>query len=57
MGAILVYDLTKQDTFDNIPRWIRELSEHARSKVHVQYLLVSFSFPSSYRSHTTSQTT
>jgi len=29
VGAILVYDCTKRSSFDNIPRWIKELKEHA----------------------------
>ena len=28
MGAFLVYDITKQETFDDIPNWIDELKEN-----------------------------
>jgi Ras-related protein Rab-11A len=28
LGAMLVYDCSKQSSFDNIPRWIRELKDH-----------------------------
>lgn len=33
VGALLVYDITKQVTFDNISRWLSELREHADSKI------------------------
>ncbi|CAM8895751.1 unnamed protein product [Rhodiola kirilowii] len=29
VGAVLVYDITKRQTFDNIQRWLRELRGHA----------------------------
>lgn len=29
LGAMLVYDATKSSSFDNIPRWLRELKDHA----------------------------
>jgi hypothetical protein len=29
LGAMLVFDVCKQTSFENIPRWIRELREHA----------------------------
>ena len=29
MGALLVYDITKPQTFVNSERWLRELREHA----------------------------
>jgi len=30
---MLVYDLTKQPTFDNVPRWLRELKDHANKDI------------------------
>lgn len=33
LGAMLVYDVTKQATFDNIPRWLRELRDHANRDI------------------------
>lgn len=33
VGALLVYDITKRQTFDNIQRWLRELREHADSNI------------------------
>lgn len=30
LGAMLVYDCSKQSSFDNIPRWIRELKDHGK---------------------------
>ncbi|CAN1282579.1 Ras-related protein Rab11C [Linum perenne] len=28
VGALLVYDITKRQTFDNVQRWLRELRDH-----------------------------
>jgi len=33
VGALLVYDITKQLTFDNLERWLRELREHAEPNI------------------------
>jgi len=33
LGAMLVYDVTKQTTFENIPRWLRELREYANRDI------------------------
>ncbi|KAJ8466760.1 hypothetical protein OPV22_029312 [Ensete ventricosum] len=33
VGALLVYDITKKQTFDNIQRWLRELRDHADSNI------------------------
>ncbi|KAE8676402.1 Ras-related protein RABA2c [Hibiscus syriacus] len=33
VGAILVYDITKRQTFDNVQRWLRELRNHADSNI------------------------
>ena len=33
MGALLVYDITKKQTFENIQRWLRELRDHADSNI------------------------
>ncbi|XP_012458478.1 ras-related protein Rab11C [Gossypium raimondii] len=32
-GALLVYDVTKRQTFDNVLRWLRELRDHADSNI------------------------
>jgi len=32
-GALLVYDITKSVTFDNVKRWLRELRDHADSNI------------------------
>ena len=29
MGALLVYDITKHVTFENVERWLKELRDHA----------------------------
>jgi len=33
LGALLVYDITKQLTLENIPRWLRELKDHANRDI------------------------
>ncbi|KAK7831279.1 ras-related protein rab11c [Quercus suber] len=33
VGALLVYDITKRQTFENVQRWLRELREHADSNI------------------------
>ncbi|XP_018470139.2 ras-related protein RABA2d [Raphanus sativus] len=33
VGAFLVYDITKRQTFDNALRWLRELRDHADSNI------------------------
>lgn len=38
VGALLVYDIVKHVTFENVERWLRELREHADS--HIVIMLV-----------------
>lgn len=33
VGALLVYDITKRRTFENVQRWIQELRDHADSNI------------------------
>lgn len=33
VGALLVYDITKKQTFDNVQRWLGELRGHADSNI------------------------
>lgn len=33
LGALLVYDITKLSTFENVERWLAELREHADSNI------------------------
>ncbi|KAK4394030.1 Ras-related protein Rab11D [Sesamum angolense] len=33
VGAMLVYDITKRQTFDHIPRWLEELRAHADKNI------------------------
>ncbi|XP_004503210.1 ras-related protein Rab11C-like [Cicer arietinum] len=33
VGALLVYDIIKRQTFDNVQRWLRELRDHADSNI------------------------
>ncbi|KAG0463787.1 hypothetical protein HPP92_019372 [Vanilla planifolia] len=35
VGAFLVYDITKKQTFENVQRWLRELRDHADSNIVV----------------------
>lgn len=35
LGALMVYDVTKQMTFDNIPKWLKELRDHAHRDIVV----------------------
>lgn len=35
VGALLVYDITKEQSFDHVPRWLDELRLHADSKIVV----------------------
>jgi Ras-related protein Rab-11A len=33
VGALLVYDISKQQTFENVTRWLKELRDHADSNI------------------------
>lgn len=33
VGAMLVYDMTKRESFDHIPRWLEELRAHADKNI------------------------
>lgn len=33
VGALLVYDITKPTTFENVGRWLKELRDHADSNI------------------------
>ncbi|KAM3576898.1 hypothetical protein VYU27_001263 [Nannochloropsis oceanica] len=35
VGALLVYDISKRVTFDNVERWLKELREHADQSIVV----------------------
>lgn len=35
VGALLVYDISKMSTFENVERWLRELREHADKEIVV----------------------
>lgn len=35
VGALLVYDITKKNTFESIERWLKELKDHADDKIVV----------------------
>ena len=33
VGALLVYDISKQQTYDNVTRWLKELRDHADTNI------------------------
>jgi len=33
VGALLVYDITKQATYENVERWLKELRDHADANI------------------------
>lgn len=33
MGALLVYDISKETTFENVERWLKELRDHADANI------------------------
>ena len=33
VGALLVYDISKQPTFQNVQRWLKELRDHADNNI------------------------
>lgn len=33
MGALLVYDISKHNTYENVTRWLKELRDHADSNI------------------------
>ena len=33
VGALLVYDISKQVTFENVERWLKELRDHAETNI------------------------
>ncbi len=33
MGALVVYDIAKHPTFENVRKWLKELSDHADSNI------------------------
>ncbi|XP_043706451.1 ras-related protein RABA2a-like isoform X2 [Telopea speciosissima] len=38
LGALLVYDVTKLMTFDNVSRWLKELRDHADSNIVIMLI-------------------
>ncbi|XP_010927862.1 ras-related protein RABA2a-like [Elaeis guineensis] len=38
LGALLVYDVTKPTTFENLNRWLKELRDHADSNIVVMLI-------------------
>ena len=40
VGALLVYDIAKHLTYENVERWLRELRDHADANIVI--MLVTF---------------
>ncbi|KAJ8484231.1 hypothetical protein OPV22_016716 [Ensete ventricosum] len=38
LGAILVYDVTKPTTFENVSRWLKELRDHADTNIVIMLI-------------------
>ncbi|KAE8724790.1 Ras-related protein RABA2a [Hibiscus syriacus] len=38
LGALLVYDVTKPTTFENVSRWLKELRDHADSNIVIMLI-------------------
>jgi Ras-related protein Rab-11A len=38
LGAVLVYDVTKPTTFENVSRWLKELRDHADSNIVIMLI-------------------
>ncbi|CAA0814079.1 Ras-related protein RABA2a [Striga hermonthica] len=38
LGALLVYDVTKPTTFENVNRWLKELRDHADSNIIIMLI-------------------
>ncbi|XP_030539194.1 ras-related protein RABA2a [Rhodamnia argentea] len=38
LGALLVYDVTKPTSFDNVSRWLKELRDHADSNIVIMLI-------------------
>lgn len=38
VGALLVYDISKHVTFENVERWLKELRDHAEANIVVMLI-------------------
>lgn len=38
MGALLVYDITRRQSFEHIPRWLEELRSHADKNIVIMLI-------------------
>ncbi|XP_039037901.1 ras-related protein RABA2a-like [Hibiscus syriacus] len=38
LGALMVYDVTKLTTFENVNRWLKELRDHADSSIMIMLI-------------------
>jgi Ras-related protein Rab-11A len=42
LGALLVYDITREDSFFNLENWRKELMEHAESDLTIMVNILPF---------------
>lgn len=35
IAAMIIYDISKRDSFDNVARWVQEIRNHSHEKVNV----------------------
>lgn len=38
LGAVLIYDVTKKSSFDNVPEWLKEIKSNATTEI--QFILI-----------------
>ena len=38
LGAMLVYDVTQSSTFENLPRWLKELRDNASPEIRLMFV-------------------
>jgi formylmethanofuran dehydrogenase subunit B len=48
VGALLVYDISKHGTYENVERWLKELRDHANQNIVV---MVSFVHVAQLKTH------
>lgn len=39
VGALLVYDITRQSTFDHLERWLHELLDHSDKNIVIMVII------------------
>jgi len=39
VGALLVYDISKRASFENVARWLKELRDHADQNIGMPHVI------------------